>query len=551
MLFFSVSHSRLLSVFILPLFALLLLTSCSKPEHRFVASNNDQCNEVQPINSSQLSHYTQPFKQQMLNKTGVKVLEEGTEAMLNRAWLTQQAERTIDIQYFIFSADNVGLIATDYLVRAAKRGVKVRMLVDDIMVDAKGDELLALDSHPNLSIRIYNPMLNIGKNLPQKLFNLATRFTDVNQRMHNKAFIVDQHVAITGGRNVADEYFGYDHQYNFRDRDVLLVGGVVKQVQSSFDLFWQDELSVAVTQLVKAENSLEANDDNKLTPVDFSLLHQYVCDPKNFDPQVRRLIDQVPAIFKPRSGSNSTDINHVVNLDREKRLPSQDTLRWVEHVEYVSDIPGKSKASRFLGNGGLSTEKLIALLKQAKRSVFIQTPYLVTSDLGKSLLSELVNKGVEVNILTNSLASTDNLEAFSGYQRDRAALLKTGVQIFEFKPNAKIRQKVMAQSLLSTAEANDDSTPIFGLHAKSMVIDDNITVIGTFNLDPRSANLNTESIAVIKDPTITQQVKQGMLVEIEPENAWHTTLDWNPDREVSQLKQLRVKLRRIVPKGIL
>lgn len=152
----------------------------------------------------------------MKESTGVYVLEEDTESLLSRAWLSQNAEKTIDIQYFIFSADNIGLIAADYLVKAAERGVKVRLLVDDLMVDAKGDELLKLTAHKNLSIKIYNPLANIGKNIFQKMINLTTNFHGFNQRMHNKTFTVDGKVSITGGRNVADEYFGYDHEYNFK-----------------------------------------------------------------------------------------------------------------------------------------------------------------------------------------------------------------------------------------------------------------------------------------------------------------------------------------------
>jgi putative cardiolipin synthase len=179
--------------------------------------------------------------------------------------------------------------------------------------------------------------------------------------------------------------------------------------------------------------------------------------------------------------------------------------------------------------------------------VIIQTPYLVTTSLSRNLFKALVSRGVEVKILTNSLASNDNLEAFSGYQRDRKALLETGVLIYEFKPDAQIRKKIMSDVMHKQLK----EVPTFGLHAKSMVIDDEITVIGTFNVDPRSANLNTESITIIPSKKIALSVKKGMLEEMKPENAWQTTLHWNPDGEVSYLKRLGVKLRRVVPKGIL
>ena len=495
-----------------------LISACSSVEDHISETEQDYCSAIDNTTPAALSEYLSPFEDKMKNSTGVYVLEQGTEAMFSRAWLSENAQKTIDVQYFIFSADNIGLIAVDYLVKAAERGVKIRLLVDDIMVDAKGSELLKLAAHENLSIKIYNPMANIGKNIVDKIVNLTTNFHGLNQRMHNKTFTVDGKVSITGGRNVADEYFGYDHQFNFRDRDVLLLGGKTSDIQASFNLFWDDALSISVDKLVRSKDKINTN---------FNALHQYACDPENFEPRVREQINNLPAVFK--------------------EIEQAGKLHWIDGVEYVSDIPGKNDGNKFLGGSGLSTQRLISLLQKAKKSVIIQTPYLVTTDLGKKLFKTLVNNGVEVKILTNSLASNDNLEAFSGYQRDRKALLKTGVKIFEFKPDAQIRQKIMSDVMQGQLQ----EMPIFGLHAKSMVVDDEITVIGTFNLDPRSANLNTESITIIPSKKVSLSVKASMLEEMLPENAWQTTLEWNPDGEESMLKQLGVKLRRVVPKNIL
>ena len=496
------------------------LFACSAQTIRIAESSNDYCAAIPAINNTMLSEYLAPVQQKMQNKTGVYVLEQGIEAMLSRAWLTEHAEHTIDVQYFIFSTDNVGLIATDYLVKAAERGVKVRVLVDDIMVDASGDELLTLTAHENIEIKIYNPMANIGKNIFDKVINLTTDFHQLNQRMHNKTFTVDGKVSITGGRNVADEYFGYDHQFNFRDRDVLLVGGVTSKIQTSFDQFWQSKLSVDVADLVKTKKA------TNYVP-DFTALHQYACNPENFAPSVRQKVKEMPLAIA--------------------KIQQQQQLQWLENVEYISDIPGKNNANKFLAGGGLSTEKLMSLLQSAQSNVVIQTPYLITTKATRKILKALVDRGVDVKILTNSLASNDNLEAFSGYQRDRKALLKTGAQIFEFKPDAKIRQKIMSEVMHEQLQ----QAPIFGLHAKSMVIDDHTSVIGTYNVDPRSANLNTENFVIIPSKKIAQEVKQGMLEEMQPENAWAITLDWNPDSEESLMKRLKVKLRRIVPKSIL
>jgi phosphatidylserine/phosphatidylglycerophosphate/cardiolipin synthase-like enzyme len=500
--------------------SLLWLAACAPTEERFTASSEDYCRDITFRTTTSISEQIAPYSSYINNnKTGVYVLEQGTEAMFTRAWLSEHAQKTIDVQYFIFSTDNIGLLAIDYLVRAADRGVKVRILVDDIMLEAKGDELLTLNAHPNISIKIYNPLANVGKNILQKLSNLVTDFHAFNQRMHNKTFTVDSLVSITGGRNVADEYFGYDHEYNFRDRDALLLGQATQQIEHSFNEFWMHKLSVTVTDLVEQT-------DLAPTP-NFEKLHQYACNPEHFLPEVRAQIEAMPAAFNQAAESGD--------------------VYWLDNVEYVSDSPGKNDAKTFLGGGGIATDRLIQLVKQAKSSITIQSPYLISTEASEALFKSLVAKGVEIKILTNSLASNDNLDAFSGYQRSRKALLATGIQIFEFKPDAKIRQKVMSQEMVRQLKQQ----PIFGLHAKSMVIDDHLTVIGTFNLDPRSANLNTESIVVIPSKLIAKKIKEIMLVEMQPDNAWQTTKDWNPDKEVDLSKRLKVKTRIIVPKSIL
>ena len=231
---------------------LLVLAACATKPSELPSQSEDFCTQIHRNDSIDLETELKKIPEIAQGKTGVFVLEDGGTSLIARAWLTEYAEHTIDVQYFIFSPDNVGLIACDYLVRAADRGVKVRLLVDDIMVDAGIHEILTLDSHENISIKIYNPGVNLGKNLYDKIKKFATDFRSANQRMHNKTFTVDGKVSITGGRNIADEYFDYDHEYNFRDRDVLLIGGASSDVQRSFNVFWQNALSVPVGTLVRS-----------------------------------------------------------------------------------------------------------------------------------------------------------------------------------------------------------------------------------------------------------------------------------------------------------
>jgi len=503
-----------------PVLISLLLFSCSHEEEKLPAPAKDFCSGIHRNDSLSLSKELEPVKQLMSEKTGVCVLEDGGTDLLARAWLCEYAEKSIDIQYFIFSTDNVGLIACDYLVRAADRGVKVRILVDDILVDAGPHEILTLDSHENIEIRIYNPGINLGKNIAQRVKKFATDFRHANQRMHNKTFTVDGKVVITGGRNIADEYFDYDHEYNFRDRDVLLIGKTANTVEASFEDFWKSPLSVPVTQLVEEPGvDFKAKDR-------FERLHQYACDPANFWPQVRAQLNDMPLLFR--------------------NIRQSGALQWPDSVSFVADIPGKNEA-RPGHKGGNTTDELLRLVRAAKNTIDIQSPYLITTELGKTLFKEAVKRGVKVRILTNSLASTDNLDAFSGYQRDRKALLETGVRIFEFRPDAKERFDMMTGALQQKLSFK----PIFGLHAKSMVIDGNVTVIGTFNLDPRSANLNSECVTVIRSSKIAEGVLKGMNEEFKPENSWETTLKFNPDHEAGKLKQLNTLSRRVVPKNIL
>jgi len=499
---------------------LLFLFSCATDNHRFPEINEDYCSQIVPDSYTSLSEQLSEITDSMMNKTGTYLLEEGDMSMIFRAWLCQSAQKSIDIQYFIFSADNIGLIAVDYLLSAADRGVKIRLLVDDIMVEADADELMALDSHPNLEIRIYNPTANIGKNLPAKLYSLTTDFSGFNQRMHNKTLIVDNKVVITGGRNIADEYFDYDHEYNFRDRDVLLLGKATKEVSGSFSDFWNSQLSVPIGDIVEVEDA-ELNAD-----AIFEYLHQYACNPVNFWPEVREKISDAPRLFQEL-------------LETEK-------LIWVDRVSFVSDLPGKNEDDG-LGGGGISTDSLITLINYAKESIYIQSPYLVTTALSQGLFKNAIQRGVSIKILTNSLVSTDNLEAFSGYRRERELLLKLGVNIYELRPDAAIRYEVMTGAL----QRKMDYAPIFGLHAKSMVIDKRIAVVGTFNLDPRSANLNTECIAIIHDRTIAENLFNTMSEELKPENAWLIDQDFNPDSEADLGKRFQLWLRGIVPKSIL
>ena len=421
-------------------------------------------------------------------QTGVYVLEKGEESLLARGWLADNASRSIDIQYFIWSTDNIGTLASEALLRAAERGVRVRVIVDDLLIDAEHETLLTLAAHTNIHIRIYNPQVSVGTRLLQRLGHLMTNFRAVNQRMHDKIALFDGLAAITGGRNMADEYYDFDYEYNFRDRDVLLIGHAAEKLEDSFERFWNSPLSVPVEQLLQGEHpGADAVAEHH------AWLHAYARDPGNYTPRTRSLLDSLETRFQ--------------NLS--------DRLSWCD-TRVISDEPGKNDGSQGLKGGGASTTVLTHALQHATMRVTIQSPYVVLTDEALSLFAALVERGVTVRIVTNSLASTDNLQAYSGYHKQRDELLAAGIELYEFRPWPLIQE-----SLNERHAALREHNPVFALHAKTMVIDGKSLYIGTFNLDPRSANLNTEIGVQIESPLLARQVETSIEVDMRPQNCWN------------------------------
>ncbi|ODB87607.1 cardiolipin synthase [Candidatus Thiodiazotropha endoloripes] len=479
------------------------------------------CTQIVPVllislslQASILEHLNE-LSQQHPGQSGVYILEKGEESLLTRAWLTESAQKTIDVQYFIWSTDNIGTLASESLLTAAERGVRVRVIVDDLLIDAEPETLLSLDAHPNIQIKIYNPLHSVGRGTLSQLWHLITDFRSSNQRMHDKVVIYDQTIAITGGRNMADEYYDYDHTYNFRDRDVMVAGSVLPRIQQSFDNFWQSPLSVSLSNLL-------AEEKHNLTPEQIEdyteWLHQYAGNPLNFAPEIRIAITNM--------------------VTRVEQIFTQ--LHWTD-VAYIHDLPGKNNQRNNLGGGGHSTASLIELLSRAEKEILIESPYLIMPEGGFEFFSGLLSKGVKIAIVTNSLASTDNLQAYSGYHKQKQRLLDLGISIYEFKPDPGIHRQ-----LIDRHEQLGKTSPIFALHAKSLVIDRQITYIGTFNFDPRSANLNTEVGVVIDDSKIAHQVAQAIRRDMQPENSWDASVDID-QQEVGFLKRLQVDLWGLLP----
>ena len=350
--------------------------------------------------------------------------------------------------------------------------------------------------------------------------NLATNFRGVNQRMHNKTLVVDGKIAITGGRNMAAEYFDYNHEYNFRDRELLLLGETVKVIQTSFESFWNSELSVRVEDLYNGWGILQKNvrvDDKEISQI-YHELHEYAKSPENFAPEIRTAIADVPSSFAGLA---------------QKMI-------W-DKVEFISDRPGKNDNRIFLDGGGETTSALARLALSARKRIVIQSPYLVLSDQAIDVFRQIIARGVTVRINTNSLASTDNLPAFSGYRSQRDQLIKMGLQIYEYKPKPAVQKNLMQRFPTATGKS-----PIFSLHAKTMVIDSQTVYIGTFNFDPRSENLNTEVGTIIHNTELARAVEASIETDMAPGNSWDAAKD-NPDQYVSFGKRCKVHLYQMTP----
>ena len=436
-------------------------------------------------------------------QSGAYVLETGAHALISRYWLADHARESIEVQYFIWSTDNIGILAAEALLRAADRGVRVRVLVDALLIDAPDVSLIALARHPKVEIRIYNP---------KRLWSLVGDFRGYNQRMHDKTLIVDGRIAITGGRNMAAEYYDYNREYNFRDRDVLLLGAVVKDMTTSFERFWASELAVPVEQLHEGKRL----DDQDVSRV-YGELHEYARAPANFAPEVRAAIAAAPAAFP--------------GIARD--------IAWGK-VDFISDAPGKN-TSRGLRGGGATATALAAMVENARTRVVIQSPYLVPSERAFTLLREARARGVKVRISTNSLASTDNIQAFSGYRNQRSRLLRMGIDVYEYRPDPEVQRELVA-----ALPSGQRKPPIFSLHAKTMVVDGAILYVGTFNFDPRSENLNTEVGVIIENRALAAAVEGAIEIDMRPANSWNASTD-DPDSHVSLLKRGRTRFWQFVP----
>jgi putative cardiolipin synthase len=404
--------------------------------------------------------------------SGFYIFRTGGESLAGRLFLIQSAEKTLDLQYYAISEGVSSNVLIEALIRAAERGVRVRLMIDDVTTGRMRRDLITLDEIPNIEIRIFNPVNKHDQSTPARILAALLHRERATRRMHNKALIADNQMAIVGGRNLGDEYFETHKEMSFKDIDVLSAGPIAADISKSFDEFWNDDHAYPVLQLYKKRRG-----DKALQEIRIRLKRNW----QKFSKRFRE--------GKPHGAGTRIESREIV-----------DKLVWAS-ADLVTDASAKAQGAQ---NFSPPLLRLKEIVDRAKEEFVIISAYFVPRERGVAWLASLSARGVRVKVLTNSLASTDVVAVHTGYGKYRIPLLDQGVSIYELKPRGdeRTRQRLLARKAPSYAS----------LHAKAYIVDREYAVIGSFNFDPRSAYLNTELGLFIKSPELAQRL-YGMFEE--------------------------------------
>jgi len=418
----------------------------------------------------------QAFKPQLLEYpglSGMQLLGKGLDAFVGRAVLARQAERSIDVQYYMFHQDTVGRLLINELLDAADRGVRIRLLVDDMYGEEADDVWSTLDSHPSFEVRLFNPFVR-GRS---KNLQFITRFRTVNHRMHSKTFTVDNQVTIVGGRNIGDEYFDADPNLAFADMDVMAIGPVVPEVSTEFDEYWNSEHAYPISTLLAktAEN----------TALD-------------------KLRQDMDVFYQEKS--TTAYIDALENSDFAKALMNKTAQFGFAKAMVIHDSSEKLTKGKDWQEE-LLISQLAPYIQEATEEFILVSPYFVPGQRGADALCKLSEQGVRVRILTNSLVSNDVAAVHTGYMRHRKQLLRCGVELFELNEQIK---KVQGKHFTWLPGLSKSS-----LHAKTMAFDHKAMFVGSFNFDQRSLHINNEIGILFYEPEITNQVMKSFDRHIE------------------------------------
>ncbi len=452
----------------------LLLSACAQlPEQ---ADRTPSLHLTNTTTTTELGRAIAPLQRKHKNQSGIYPLTEGLDAYFARLALIEVAEKSLDVQYYIWHNDDTGNLLLYSLLKAADRGVRVRILLDDINSANIEEQMQVVDRHPLIEVRLFNPFAS--RNV--RAMDFLTRFSEVNRRMHNKSLTADSQASIIGGRNIGDEYFQARADLEFGDLDVVAVGMVVDEVSHAFDLYYNSDTVIPISTF----------DNNAATDSDLDTLRQHI---ETF------ILDMQSSEYAARLRKTQIAKQLV-----EGDLP----YSWGQaHILY--DHPDKA-----LGKSAEEATYLLPqfspLIEKLEKELILISPYFIPGNQGVEFLGALVKRGVRVRILTNSLAANDVSIVHSGYSRYRMDLLEAGVELYELKPGKKSDENVDT-SLGSSSRAS--------LHAKSFIFDRRKIFVGSLNLDPRSIDINTEIGLVIEVPILAENFASWFDSDM-PKEAW-------------------------------
>ena len=494
--------------------ALALLAGCAQLPPRAEAPPDAL---LPPATEGALAERSLPAEAAHPGQSGFRLVGDGAEAYALRACSAQAAVTSVDIQTYIWHDDLTGRMLARQALQAADRGVRVRILADDLDARAKNAGLAALDAHPRIEVRLYNPLASRSGTL-SLAGEFGTGFRRLNHRMHNKSWIVDGRMALVGGRNLGNEYFAASDGPNFVDLDLLVVGPAVGEVARNFERFWDWPSNYPIAQLSPDQSSPERLQALR------GVLEQAAID-LHGSPYAQVLREDPKA---------------------QRLLEGGGALHWSPRWRFVSDDP--LKATLPAEQRSEVVKVLLPELQRAARRLLVISPYFVPGARGTAELAAAEARGATVQVLTNSLAANDVAAVHGGYSRYRRPLLEQGVEIWELKPGG-------GPANFSLKGSSGSS-----LHTKAMVIDDGTIFVGSYNLDPRSTSLNSEQGILLSHPALASELAALFGQQTAPAHAWKATLDaqghlrwsdgnatWTREPEATTAQRAQAWLMKVLP----